>query len=386
MKIRLSFQSRLGKVLARQLLLFVAIVSLALLPACGGGGGGGGFVPPPEAPYAYQARGCGSTENGKVYQRQLAGDSFNTTDTYALTASDGTRYYAKATARGSLYSVSAPQNSSGGVIEAILRTLSPIPLPPTTPSQTDAPVPQQGHTFFLNNLRLANGNSAAVRVFDQGGRRFFAVDTGQNCPAGGTTYLGDASVFAFPPNQFAIPPERQVFALRYEFRGYMSGKGVEAGNFRFLVNDGMNFLQMEHQADLYESENGGFSIVADTGFKRWEGGKHSAVYGKLTAQRQWSENADLYMQASAGDLESDFYNDSLLHGFAAGVFAEELLRHNDFWHARIEQPFSSPEKSVWQIAADVRVGDPKDYFGVGAVQNLSAKNTEFLVFYRRKFE
>lgn len=382
MKIRLSFQSRLGKALARQLLLFVAIVSLALLPACGGGGGGTRVVGlQPENPYAYQSRGCSGAETGRIYQRQLAdAENFNTTDTYVFRATNGNSYYVKATPNGSLYSVNAPSNS-GGLIEGVIRALSPIPLP-STPAPTGT-VPRQGDALFLNGVTLPNNsNPASVRVFEQGQRKYFAVDMGQNCA--GDANLGPG-VFAFPANQFAVPPNRTVFALRDEFRGYMSGKGVEAGNFRFLVNDGMNFLQMEHQADLYESEDGGFSIVADTGFKRWEGGKHSAVYGKLTAQRQWSENADLYMQASAGDLESDFYNDSLLHGFSAGVFAEELLRHNDFWHARIEQPFSSPEKSVWQIAADVRIGSPKDYFGVGAVQNLSAKNTEFLVFYHREF-
>ena len=376
-----------------RLLTMLVIIIALMLSACGGGGGGGGGETrvvglEPEAPFAYQSRGCGGTENGVVYQRRLADSSKNTTDTYVIRDTNNTHYYAKATTNGSLYAVAAPSDGSGQLLDTILGLLLPIPLPPLSNNLPQAPALTQGHTFFLGSefrVDESNNNPLEVRVFQQGNRMYYAINTEQTCGNGDTNL--SAGVFAFPSGLFAVPPNRTVFSLRDDsagLRGFMSGKGVEIGGFRFLADDDFRYLQMEHQADLYESEDGGFSILADSGYKRWDAGMHSAIYGKLTAQHKWSEDTSLYLQSSIGDLESDFYANSLLHGYAAGVFADKVLRHNDFWHLRIEQPFSSSAAAVWQLAADVRVGTEDNYFGIGAAHLLTDDTGELLVFYRRQ--
>ncbi len=365
----------------------IAVCAAAfLLSACGGGGGGGGGGSSgllPESPYAYRDRGCGGAENGVVYQRLLAGEGFNTTDTYAISASDGTNYYARATSNGSLRAVNAPTGSGGEILGTLIGLLLPFPLPiPSGPTPT--PIPAVGHAFVLGNgITLSDGSPAVVRVFEQNGQMYFAVNTGNSCSPGSHNLA--ASVFAFPAGRFAVPRNRTVFALRDAFRGFMSGKGAAVGDFRFLAGDDFHLLHFEHQATLLELDDGAFSLLADTGYKRWDDGMHSAVYGKLTAERQWSENADIYLQAMTGDLESDFYADSILQGFAAGVFAEKIIRGDDFWHLRAEQPFSSPEAAEWQLAADLRIGKPEKYYGIGATQSLNGKGAELLLFYRREF-
>lgn len=373
----------------------VVMVLLALLlSACGGGGGGGGGdgTPAnllPENPFAYSARGCGNTENGVIYQRNIAGSSPSTTQTYVIRDIEGRSYYARATSRGSLYSAPRPDNSSERLLGQILGLLLPIPLPsPGDPLPAATPV-AQGSAFLISSdhrLDRTNPNPLTVRVFTQNGRQYFAADTGQTCGANDTN-LTTPTIFAFPANRFAVPSNVTVFALNDEsqgFRGFMSGKGVKIGGFRFLADDSFRHLHMEHQADLYQSEDGGFSILADSGYKRWDAGMHSAIYGKLTAKHKWSEDTSLYLQSAIGDLESDFYANSLLHGFSAGVFADKVVRHNDYWHVRIEQPFSSPAAARWQVAADLRIGEEKDYYGLGVSRLIDDNHGELAVFYHRE--
>ncbi|MGI9297028.1 MAG: hypothetical protein ACR2QC_03920 [Gammaproteobacteria bacterium] len=169
----------------------------------------------------------------------------------------------------------------------------------------------------------------------------------------------------------------------FNMRGIMASGNVRAGNFLFSSDAPAHNAHLEYRATPLTL--GGFGFYADTGFK-WENeGETQAHYGKAMAVYplfgESGDDADtdaddgraaweLYASAAVGKVHSDYYEDSRLYGFAAGVFARRVFGANDEWHIRVRRPLSAREIRPLLFGADVRLGDENSRWRLGFDRDL----------------
>ncbi|MBE8157797.1 MAG: hypothetical protein HAW59_00130 [Betaproteobacteria bacterium] len=190
--------------------------------------------------------------------------------------------------------------------------------------------------------------------------------------------------FAFPPGLFQIPSNLTIFSLRENLRGYMDeSAAVRLDNFFFVADTELRDLHLEYRATPFETEN--FALHADSGFRRWGQNGTNAAYMKITGMRALSPLADIYAQASFGEVRSDFWKNGQLRGLAAGMFYGNLLRHDDSYHLRFEQPFAAAELAHWQIAADARFGVENRYLRFRFWRNMQNGKQGANLFLMREF-
>lgn len=373
----------------KQTIISITVVVLGGIFLASCGGGETVTVSRPENPYAYVARGCGSTENGRVYQRNLVASqqagSVNTSETYYFRDTNGGTHYFRYTSRGSARAVSAPSQGSGGgnILGFVLGLISPIPLPPiSTGSQLPQPPSlSQGSTFFVQGTDPQNNTPMllTLRVFQQGTDMYYAADSGLTCPG---TDIGPA-LFAFNPSNFAIPSNVLVFGLRENLRGHMDDSAaVRLDNLFFVSDSELRDLHLEYRATPWQTET--FALHADSGFRRWDKTDTDAAYMKITGMQNF-DAADIYAQASFGEVRSDFWKNGKLRGLAAGMFYDNLLRHDDSYHLRFEQPFAAEELAHWKFSADARFGEENRYLRFRFSRDMQNGKNSATVIYRRKF-
>ncbi|MGI9297911.1 MAG: hypothetical protein ACR2QC_08440 [Gammaproteobacteria bacterium] len=187
------------------------------------------------------------------------------------------------------------------------------------------------------------------------------------------------------------------FNLREGLRGLLNEKrAVRLKNFFFTANDSqLRDFHLEHRFHLFgeanESATGespdpsGFSAFAESGYKRQNGGRTALHYNKLTAIRDFTSGFAVYAQGISGRINSEIYRNTRLRGFAAGVFADKVLSHDDSYHLRIESPLSAPQIARTRMAIDARIGEPENYWRVGFYRGLEEKKSAAKLFWLREF-
>ncbi len=187
------------------------------------------------------------------------------------------------------------------------------------------------------------------------------------------------------------------FNLREGLRGLLNDKrAVRLKNFFFTANDSqLRDFHLEHRFHLFgeanESATGespdlsGFSAFAESGYKRQNGGRTALHYNKLTAIRDFAGGMSFYAQGISGRINSEVYRNTRLRGFAAGIFADEVFRHNDSYHLRIESPLSAPQIARTRMAIDARIGEPENYWRIGFYRGLEDKKSAAKLFWLREF-
>ena len=264
------------------------------------------------------------------------------------------------------------------------------------------------HHARHNDLQNSYRPGDIIRVLEQG-------DNGE-LPAGDyrviTLTTGNILLFAMPitlttgaraNNCNAAPTAQQYYVLEsgdnawkaggnfaFNMRGIMAGAAaIQTKNFLFAHANDLRDLHMEFRADPITLH--GLGIYADTGFKWENNGETQAHYGKIMGvypllpdDSAFSPALDLYASTGAGKVHSEYYEDSRLHGFAAGFFARRILRHNDEWHVRFRQPLAAREIAAWQFSANAQIGAPENMLSLGYYRELHGKSGATLI-WRRQF-
>ena len=134
----------------------------------------------------------------------------------------------------------------------------------------------------------------------------------------------------------------------------------------------------------FENEN--FSLYSDNGFKRIDDGDTQMFYNSMLANRQLTPQIDIYLKAATGAVISDHYEDSRLQSLAFGMFYDGVLRSDDSYHVRLQQPFAAKQVADWELAADARFGEADNYIRLGISHKLQGdKTTKAGVFWARDF-
>ncbi len=187
------------------------------------------------------------------------------------------------------------------------------------------------------------------------------------------------------------------FNLREGLRGLLDEKrAVRLKNFFFTANDSqLRDFHLEHRFNLFGEENesttgessapSGFSAFAESGYKRQNGGRTALHYNKLTAIRDFAGGMSFYAQGISGRINSEVYRNTRLQGFAAGIFADKVLSHDDSYHLRIESPLSAPQIARTRMAIDARIGEPENYWRIGFYRGLEEKESAAKLFWLREF-
>ncbi len=233
------------------------------------------------------------------------------------------------------------------------------------------------------------GRPSEFLVFQQGAE-LYGAETHDEIPSlpdyytcEGRKYLF-SDEFAFPENMFRIPDGVTVFSLRGNLRGHMDeSAALRLDNFFFTSDSELRDLHLEYRATPFQNDS--FALHADGGFRRWGHNDTNAAYLKFTGMRALSPKADIYAQASAGEVRSDLWKDGKLRGFAAGIFYGNVLRHDDSYHLRLEQPFAAEELAHYRFAADARFGEEADYMRFHFWRNLQTGKQGAKAFLTREF-
>ncbi|MGI9297953.1 MAG: hypothetical protein ACR2QC_08650 [Gammaproteobacteria bacterium] len=241
------------------------------------------------------------------------------------------------------------------------------------------------------------------RVYESGGEFFFARNEntgGPNrqrtaCTAGAGEFFLDDNWM--PTQNLGDSRMTFPFNLREGLRGLLDEKhAVRLKNFFFTANDSqLRDFHLEHRFHLFgeadesttgESPNSsGFSAFAESGYKRQNGGRTALHYNKLTAIRDFTSGFAIYVQGVNGRINSEIYRNTRLRGFAAGIFADKVLSHDDSYHLRIESPLSAPQIARTRMAIDARIGEPENYWRIGFYRSLEDKESAAKLFWLREF-
>ena len=180
----------------------------------------------------------------------------------------------------------------------------------------------------------------------------------------------------------------------FNMRGILADNAIiQTDNFLFAHSNNLRDLQVEFRATPLTL--GGVGIYADSGFRWNNNGETQAHYGKLMGvypllnldDTAASTPLEFYGSASTGKVHSNFYEDSRLQGFAAGVFIRRLLRHDDEWHIRLRQPLAAEEIAAWQFAIDNRIptDDNTGMLSIGYRRDLHTGADKAICQWRIKF-
>ncbi len=230
----------------------------------------------------------------------------------------------------------------------------------------DYRVLQNGSNRILARaINLPNGNAANNCTAAPVARQYYVLESGDNA-------------------------WRSIRGFAFNMRGILHGDtAIQTENFLFAHADNLRDLHVELRANPMTLA--GIGLYADTGYKWEDEGETQAQYGKLMGvypllpdDSAFSPVLDLYASTSAGEVNSDYYEDSRLRGFAVGIFARRFLRHNDEWHVRMRQPLAAAEIAAWQFAADARIGAPDNLLSIGYYRELHGKSGATLI-WRREF-
>ena len=363
-----------------------------------------GFVPPPmgapvvrtDTPYARAFRSCGNLENGKIYARDntLGGSILSNLHPSVPPRGTIVDFYFEARDNARIPNVFGGNvgNNEGKAL-IIRQNLHENGASQFIRPHGNSPLAGVANPEgFQIIVREINGNydrdfplqiQSTLRIFKQGGEYFLAHDLGISCDGAAYAPLHEGA-FAFPENMFEIPAGITVFSLREELRGHMDeSAAVRLENFFFVSDSEMRDVHLEYRATPFENEN--FALHADGGFRRWGQNNTNTAYMKITGMRALSPRADIYAQASMGEVRSDFWKNGELRGFAAGIFYENLLRRGDSYHLRIEQPFAAKELARWRIAADARFGGKNRYLRFNFWRNMQNGKQGARMFLTREF-
>ena len=364
-----------------------------------GSSSGSGGVPLPENPFALVARSCGDDENGLVYQRsglqdavkdgepagnnnrgfvtQELGVTINPvgTDPRYTRINGGISHFIQNTngnfAGANIQPFGSFEARDGGVNFrfTVIRN-GALTLLVTTPfdialQRGDG----QGESKRYVLFRQDNKAYLALPVLDDNIQRTCSAENGQTLTAD-----------QFALNSGTVPTGTTIFSLREGLRGYINGDiAVRLDNFFFHAEPEFKNLHLEHR--LTPWSNGVMSLHADSGYKKWDDSR--VAYGKLTAMRSLSSQMEIYMQAAAGSVQSDTYQNSAMRGLGVGAFYDNLLTHDDAYHVRLEQRFAAVEAAQWRLAVDATIGDETRYWRLGAHSDRDGGGAH--VFYTREF-
>ena len=261
----------------------------------------------------------------------------------------------------------------------------------------------RGHRTRHEQLQGAYRAGDVIRVMEKGG---------QELPVGDYRVIADqhgkkrlARAIALPNgakanNCNAAPITRQYYIAEggdnawratgrftsFNMRGILTEKAIiQTDTFLFAHANNLRDLHTEFRAPPITLA--GVAIYADSGFRWYNSGETQAHYGKImgvyplggyTSREDTADTDDnaapleIYGSASAGKVHSNYYEDSRLQGFAAGVLIRRLLRHDDEWHIRLRQPLAAEEVAAWQFALDNRIptGDNTGMLSIGYRRNL----------------
>ena len=187
--------------------------------------------------------------------------------------------------------------------------------------------------------------------------------------------------------RFATTDDFSEDALRLASGGLLTGlingnSAMQLGNFSFAVDSSLKNLSIEHR--FAPKPLGDIESRAYTGWRFHDGGQTNIYYHKSVWEYAPNPKVNLYAMSSSGSIRSELYESTSLGGYAAGVFAAKILRHDDSYHVRFHSPFSADEVRRYELAADARYGTPGNNLRLNLYRRLKEKKTGARLIYRHE--
>lgn len=166
-------------------------------------------------------------------------------------------------------------------------------------------------------------------------------------------------------------------------RGHLTG-GTKMGNVRFMTDSEFKNVHLEHYVDGWRDEL--IALYPDFGIRYERNGQTKVYYGKITSVHSF-EAANFYTQFSLGGVQSNYYENTPLRGYAVGLFLQnDVLWPNASFHTQISRPLSADEISRTGLNTQVRFGGAKNYWGLSwNSSDITQGGTQGRIFYTQSF-